>query len=148
MFDFTSNTDFGVGVGVSTETLALPQQDGGEFQNDFTQFDWGDLFGCGLSADTLIPSTTSPDPLQEVLDLFPAPSTNNSFIFSSTLEPGLMVCISHLRFRDYTNNLFQQETYPDASYSEWHNLTLSVASSTSSIEVCKACLSRIFAESL
>ncbi|KAJ7805829.1 hypothetical protein B0H14DRAFT_3770242 [Mycena olivaceomarginata] len=118
MFDFTSNTDFGVGVGVSTETLALPQQDGGEFQNDFTRFDWGDLFGCGLSADTLIPSTTSPDPLQEFLDLFPAPSTNNSFIFSSTLEPGLM-----------------QETYPDASYSEWHNLTLSVASSTSSIEV-------------
>ncbi|KAJ7845548.1 hypothetical protein B0H14DRAFT_3139049 [Mycena olivaceomarginata] len=117
MFDFTSNTDFGVGVGVSTETLALPQQDGGEFQNDFTRFDWGDLFGCGLSADTLIPSTTSPDPLQEFLDLFPAPSTNNSFIFSSTLEPGLM-----------------QETYPDASYSEWHNLTLSVASSTSSIE--------------
>ncbi|KAJ7867199.1 hypothetical protein B0H14DRAFT_2572957 [Mycena olivaceomarginata] len=117
MFDFTSNTDFGVGVGVSTETLALPKQDGGEFQNDFTRFDWGDLFGCGLSADTLIPSTTSPDPLQEFLDLFPAPSTNNSFIFSSTLEPGLM-----------------QETYPDASYSEWHNLTLSVASSTSSIE--------------
>ncbi|KAJ7818916.1 hypothetical protein B0H14DRAFT_3738463 [Mycena olivaceomarginata] len=118
MFDFTSNTDFGVGVGVSTETLALPQQDGGEFQNDFTRFDWDDLFGCGLSADTLIPSTTSPDPLQEFLDLFPAPSTNNSFIFSSTLEPGLM-----------------QETYPDASSSEWHNLTLSVASSTSSIEV-------------